>query len=125
MRPATEAAVLLTGTALALPALAGAGAGVVLLLPPKRLFATPAGSADPAGAGAGGGMGYGEATGMPMRARSGCAVEELEDPFTSCGVITATICTDAHFRLSNSLSMMRCVLQLAPRCWEPCLQVVL
>ena len=115
MRPATVAAVPLTGTALALPALAaGAGAGAVLLLPPRRLFATPAGSAAPTGAGAGGGMGYGDATGMPMRARSGCAVEELEDPFTSCGVMTATICADTHFRLSNPPSMMRCIFTLAP-----------
>lgn len=61
-------------------------------------------------------MGYGDATGMPMRARSGCAVEELEDPFTSCGVMTATICAHTQFRLSNSPSMMRCILKLAPSC---------
>ena len=74
----------------ALLAAVGAAAGLapMLELLPAMARATLAGT----GAGAGA-MGYGDATGMPMRARSGCALLPLADPLVS-GVITATICRE-------------------------------
>lgn len=66
-------------------AAAGAGAGAVLLLLELPWTALAKAADSPGGAGAGaraaGGMGYGEETGMPMRARSGWALDALVDPF--------------------------------------------
>lgn len=99
-RAVTPGAGLLPGMVLPFAATPAPGAGAALLLlelPPGRAFATTAGSTGAAGGRAEGCMGYGEETGMPMRARSGCPLVPLEDPFPllSCGVITATICA-AH-----------------------------
>ena len=79
-------ATALPGRALLTAAGAAAGLAPMLELLPAMARATLAGT----GAGAGA-MGYGDATGMPMRARSGCALLPLADPLVS-GVITATIC---------------------------------
>ena len=101
-RLATAGAELLPGMVLLFAAPAkGAGAGAVLLLlelpctASARAADSPGGPGAGAGARAAGGMGYGDDTGMPMRARSGWALDPLADPFPvlSCGVITATICT--------------------------------
>ncbi len=66
-------------------AAAGAGAGAVLLLLELPWTALAKAADSPGGPGAGaraaGGMGYGEETGMPMRARSGWALEPLVVPF--------------------------------------------
>ncbi len=80
----------LPGRALLTAAGAAAGLAPMLELLPEMARATLAGT----GAGAGA-MGYGDATGMPMRARSGCALLPLADPLVS-GVITATICKEGR-----------------------------
>ena len=88
VRLAAGGATALPGRALLAAAGAAAGLAPMLEFPPGMARATLAGT----GAGTGA-MGYGDATGMPMSARSGCALLPLADPLVS-GVITATICRE-------------------------------
>lgn len=116
MRLATAGALLLPGMVLLFAALGdGAGARAVLLLLALPWTALARAADSPGGPGAGacaaGGMGYGDETGMPMRARSGWALDPLAEPFPllSCGVITATICADTvcHHDAAKQQSVLR------------------